>query len=85
MTAVVRIDGLWNCHKIYIRFNPDHYTNDEGVVVKSCWRLNKRGIMQIVKTKQREWEERIASLKQQIQYWIDHPTEKTIEIIQLFY
>jgi hypothetical protein len=41
--------------------------------------------MQITKTKQKEWEERLTSLKQQIQYWIDHPTEKTIEIIELFY
>ena len=41
--------------------------------------------MQITKTKQKEWEERIKTLKQQIQYWIDNPTEKTIEIIELFY
>ena len=41
--------------------------------------------MQITKTKQKEWEERIETLKQQIQYWIDNPTEKTIEIIELFY
>jgi len=24
-------------------------------------------------------------LKQQIQYWIENPTQKTIEIIELFY
>jgi hypothetical protein len=41
--------------------------------------------MQIIKTKQKEWEERIESLKQLIQHWIDNPTEKTIEIIELFY
>jgi len=34
--------------------------------------------MQITKTKQKEWEERIEALKHQIQYWIDNPTEKTI-------
>jgi hypothetical protein len=27
----------------------------------------------------------VAMFKEQIQYWIDNPTEKTIEIIQLFY
>jgi hypothetical protein len=70
---------------IFIRFNPDDYTNQEGVLVKSCWKLNKLGVMQITKTKQKEWEERIEALKQQIQYWIDNPTEKTIEIIELFY
>jgi hypothetical protein len=38
-----------------------------------------------MKTKEKEWEERIEILKEQIQYWIDTPSEKTIEIIQLFY
>jgi hypothetical protein len=70
---------------VFIRFNPDDYTNQDGILVKSCWKLNKFGVMQITKTKQKEWEDRIESLKQQIQYWIDHPTEKTIEIIELFY
>jgi hypothetical protein len=70
---------------VFIRFNPDDYTNQSGILVKSCWKLNKLGVMQIMKTKQKEWEERIEILKQQIQYWIDNPTEKTIEIIELFY
>ena len=70
---------------VFIRFNPDDYTNQDGILVKSCWKLNKLGIMQITKTKQEEWEERIETLKQQIQYWIENPTEKTIETIELFY
>jgi vacuolar-type H+-ATPase subunit H len=41
--------------------------------------------MQIIKTKENEWDERINSLKEQIQYWINNPTEKTVEIIELFY
>jgi Holliday junction resolvasome RuvABC endonuclease subunit len=56
-----------------------------GILIKSCWKLNKTGTMQVMKTKQLEWEERISTLKDQIQYWIENPTEKTIEIIQLFY
>jgi hypothetical protein len=70
---------------VFIRFNPDDYTNQDGILVKSCWKLNKLGVMQITKTKQKEWEDRIKNLKQQIQYWIDNKTEKTIEIIELFY
>ena len=70
---------------VFIRFNPDDYTNQEGLLIKSCWKLSKFGIMQIMKTKEKEWEERIDILKQQIQYWIDNPTQKTIEIIELFY
>jgi len=70
---------------VFIRFNPDEYVNQEGNKVKSCWKLNKLGVMQIMKTKQKEWEERITVLKQQIQYWVDNRAEKTIEIIELFY
>jgi len=70
---------------IFIRFNPDDYLNENGILIKSCWKLNKLGIMQIKKSKQQEWEERIESLKTQIQYWIDNSTKKTIEIIELFY
>ena len=70
---------------VFIRFNPDDYTNQDGIFIKSCWKLNKLGIMQITKNKQKEWEERMETLKHQIQYWIDNPTEKTVEIIELFY
>lgn len=68
---------------VFIRFNPDDYNNKDGILVKSCWKLNKFGVIQLIKFK--EWEERLESLKSQIQYWIDNPTEKTVEIIELFY
>ena len=70
---------------IFIRFNPDAYTNQEGELIKSCWKLNHFGVMQIAKKKEKEWNERIQTLTQQIQYWIDNPTEKTIETVELFY
>jgi hypothetical protein len=69
---------------IFIRFNPDDYIKD-GKTVKSCWKLNKRGVMQIEKHKEKEWEERITVLKEQIQYWINNTTNKTIKTIELFY
>jgi hypothetical protein len=47
--------------------------------------MNKLGVMQIMKTKEKDWEERIEILKQQIQYWIDNIPNKTIETIELFY
>jgi len=30
-------------------------------------------------------DKRIKVLKEQIQYWIDNHTEKTVEIVELFY
>jgi hypothetical protein len=70
---------------VFLRFNPDGYVNAEGVTIKSCWRLTKQGVMQIAKTKRQEWDQRIEALKSQIQFWCEHPTDKTVEIVQLFY
>ena len=68
---------------IFIRFNPDDYIDQNGKTIKSCWKLNKLGVMKIVKV--REWEKRIKSLIDTINYWIHNPSPKTIEIIELFY
>ena len=70
---------------VFIRFNPDSYINQNKLKISSCWRTNKQGVIQIMKTRMTEWEERINILNQQIQYWIDNKSNKTIEIIELFY
>jgi hypothetical protein len=70
---------------VLIRFNPDSYINTKGRLIKSCWKTDKFGILKISKTKKDEWEERLNILNQQIQYWIDNYTEKTLEITELFY
>ena len=69
---------------VFIRFNPDDYEENE-IVIKSCWSINKKGICIIKNSK--EWTQRLNALKEQIIYWIhsDNITTKTIEIIQLFY
>jgi hypothetical protein len=71
---------------IFIRFNPDDYENKEKNIT-SCWGINKNGICVIKKTKKEEWNERLQALKSQIEYWSneENKTEKTVEIIQLFY
>ena len=70
---------------IFIRFNPDSYINQNKLKISSCWRTNKLGVIQIMKTRMTEWKERINILNQQIQYWIDNKSNKTIEIIELFF
>ena len=70
---------------VFIRFNPDSYINQNKLKISSCWRTNKQGVIQIMKTRMTEWEERINILNEQIQYWIDNKSNKTIEIIELFY
>ena len=41
----------------------------------------------IKKSKEKEWNERLNTLKEQIDYWInpENKTDKTVEVIQLFY
>jgi hypothetical protein len=69
---------------IFIRFNPDDY-EDNGKNITSCWGQNKNGICVIKKIKIDEWTNRLTILETQINYWIQNTTNKTVEIIQLFY
>jgi hypothetical protein len=71
---------------IFIRFNPDDYNTKEKKIT-SCWGLNGKGICIVKKSKKDEWEQRLHRLEQQINYWVnpENKTDKTIEIIQLFY
>ena len=71
---------------VFIRFNPDDYVNEEGIKIKSCWKLNKTtGLIILDHNKIQEWNGRINLLVEQINYWIKNSTKKTIEIIKLFY
>ena len=71
---------------IFLRFNPDGY-KIEDKLIPSCWHLDGKGFCVVKKNKQKEWNERLSSLKSQIDYWInpENKTDKTLEIIQLFY
>jgi len=71
---------------IFIRFNPDDYKKD-GKNISSCWGRYKNGITGVNKSKKSEWSQRLNVLENHINYWIspENITNKTIEIIQLFY
>jgi hypothetical protein len=71
---------------IFIRFNPDDYIKND-LTITSCWGLNKQGICVIKKSKRDEWEQRLNVLDEQINYWLnpENTTNKTIEVVQLFY
>jgi hypothetical protein len=71
---------------IFIRFNPDDYIYLENNIT-SCWHINKNGISVVKKNKKTEWDNRLKSLEEQINYWLvpNNKIDKTIEIIQLFY
>ncbi len=69
----------------FIRFNPDSYKNSEGKTITSCWRTNKLGIYTVSKSKELEWKQRMNILFEKIQYCVNNPSSKTIDIIELFY
>ena len=68
---------------VFIRFNPDGYTDKNEKKIPSCWCINKLGVC--VVRYQNAWEERLKFLQNQIQYWIDNHTEKTIEHVPLYF
>jgi hypothetical protein len=70
---------------VFIRFNPDDYIDQTNIKIKSCFAVDKSGICKVSKTKQVEWDARINTLKQQITYWSENPTDKMLEVVQLFY
>jgi hypothetical protein len=72
---------------VFIRFNPDDYTHENGKNISSCCGQDGNGICVIKKTKKVEWETRLQQLNYQIQYWCDplNRTNKTVEVVQLFY
>ena len=72
---------------VFIRFNPDDYTHENGNKISSCWAQDGNGICVIKKSKKIEWETRLQQLNDQIQYWSNtsHRTNKTVEVVQLFY
>jgi hypothetical protein len=71
---------------VFIRFNPDDYL-DNGTKVKSCWGVNKMGICAVKKTYARAWELRLDALAESISYWTstENRTDKTVEVVELFY
>ena len=72
---------------VWVRFNPDAYTNNNGLKIKSCWGTDGNGICVVKKDKKKEWQERLNCLKNTVDYWIvpENKTNKTVETIQLFY
>jgi hypothetical protein len=39
----------------------------------------------VKKTKSDEWLARLAALKDSVSYWLTNKTDKTVEVVQLFY
>jgi hypothetical protein len=69
---------------VFIRFNPDKYADINNKVHKSCWSYTPKTNLLKVSNK-KEWKYRLSVLKETIDYWIKHNTDKTVETVHLFY
>ena len=70
---------------IFIRFNPDEYSDINKIKYKSSWKYTKKGLC-VIRDK-KEWEIRLNALKYKVEEWInpDKILKKTVEVIELFY
>ena len=70
---------------VFLRFNPDGYMDADGKSVSSCFSILKNGIYTLRKKQIDAWNLRLQELDEQIEYWSVHRTNKTVEIVQLFF
>lgn len=68
---------------INIQFNPDAYLKNKDEKIKSCWKIGKNGKLSI--SNHEDWNQRLEKLKEHINHWIENKTEKSIEVVRLFY
>ena len=70
---------------IMLRFNPDSFTDVNGIRVKSCFVKKNTGKLEISSKKQ--WNLRLNVLKEHIQKYTDseYESDKDLRVIQLFY
>ena len=80
-------NDLKNREVVCNRFNPDCYKiNNERIL--SCWKTNRVNRRCYVKRKKEdEWVERLETLKNKVEYWLneENKTNENIKVIKLFY
>lgn len=67
---------------IFIRFNPDEYSFN-NTKIPSCWKINKNGSCSLFNSN--DWKKRLFILKNEILYWLNNISLKTILIKYLFF
>jgi len=56
-------EDLGDRHIVFIRFNPDDYIDKDENKITSCWCIDRNGLSSVKKTKRREWSNRLDTLK----------------------
>ena len=81
-------EDLGDRHIIFIRFNPDDYLDKDNNKITSCWGIDRNGLSSVKKTKRKEWEYRLNTLKNTVDevLHIDNiKISNPITYINLFY
>ena len=68
---------------VFIRINPDSYIDENNKKIKSCFKTNKLGIL-IIQDK-KDWEYRLNTLKNRIEYHLNNVPEKEVTLEKLFF
>jgi len=68
---------------VFIRFNPDEFVDMVNKQHSSSWKCGRDGILRV--HNEDEWAKRLNVLTETIRYWTTNNTDKTLEIIHLFY
>lgn len=69
---------------VFIRFNPDGYTDSKGTRVKSCWSYDDDTKLSVVKDVD-SWNGRLLFLKSRVRHWCDNLPENKVLIEYLFF
>jgi EsV-1-7 cysteine-rich motif len=77
-------EDLGNRPIVFIRFNPDAYSNKDGELVKSCFNYHKTTGAPYVGDKD-DFNHRLTTLDNTMRTQIDNIPEKEVTIVNLFY
>ncbi len=72
---------LNHCPLVMVGFNPDGYVCPDEGKVPSPWTYTKQGVSTIKKA----WNARLEALLETVEYWMKNRSNKTIEVIELYY
>ena len=72
-----------NKKTIYLRFNPDDYLSKDNIKIKSPWKEDEDKLLVIVD--ETDWNNRLAKLKEKVDYYLKKNTIKNNSTKYLFY
>ena len=72
-----------NKKTIYLRFNPDNYLSKDNIKIKSPWKEDKDKLLVVVD--ETDWNNRLAKLKEKVDYYLKKKEIKNNSTKYLFY